>query len=124
MLWAKLGTKLAMSTAFHPQTDGQTERANQILEQVLRNYTIYEQDNWDELLPFTQFTYNNSVNSATGFSPFHILFEQEVNTWSTIVHTASNPEVITKTENITDIIDIVKKNLTTIQETQAINYNK
>src|SRR4051812_16204633 len=38
-LWAKLGTKLAMSTAFHPQTDGQTERANQVLEQVLRNYT-------------------------------------------------------------------------------------
>src|SRR4051794_16997776 len=76
-LWAKLGTKLAMSTAFHPQTDGQMERANQVLEQVLRNYTIYKQDNWDELLPFTEFAYNNSVNSATGFSLFHILSDRK-----------------------------------------------
>src|SRR4051794_16108229 len=44
-LWAKLGTKLVISTAFHLQTDRQTERANQVLEQVLRNYTTYEQDN-------------------------------------------------------------------------------
>src|SRR3954447_12737621 len=113
-----------MSIAFHPQTDGQTERTNQVLEQVLRNYTTYEQDNWDELLPFTEFVYNNSANSATGFSPFYILFGQEVNTWSTIVHTANNPEVTTKTENIMDIIDIVKKNLAAAQEKQAINYNK
>src|SRR3954449_10182791 len=84
----------------------------------------YEQDNWDELLPFTEFAYNNSVNSATGFSPFHILFRQEVNTWSTIIHTANNPEATTKTENITDIINIVKKNLAASQETQATNYNK
>src|SRR4051795_13535001 len=123
-LWAKLGTKLTIFTAFHPQTDGQTERANQVLEQVLRNYTTYEQDSWDELLPFTEFAYNNSVNSATGFSPFHILFGQEVNTWSTIVHTANNPEATTKTENITNIIDTVKKNLATAQETQATSYNK
>ena len=79
-LWAKLGTKLAMSTAFHPQTDSQTKRANQVVEQVLRNYTIYEQDNWDELLPFAEFAYNNSVNTSTGFSPFHVLYGQEVNT--------------------------------------------
>src|SRR3954447_23324498 len=123
-LWAKLGTKLAMSIAFHPQTDGQTERANQVLEQVLQNYTTYEQDNWDKLLPFTEFTDNNSFNSATGFSPFHILFGQEVNTWSTIVYTANNPEATTRTENITDIIDIVKKNLAAVQEIQAANYNK
>src|SRR4051794_25829874 len=97
-LWAKLGTKLAISTAFHPQTDGQTEHANQVLEQVLCNYTTYEQDNWDELLPFTEFVYNNYVNLATGFSPFHILFGQEVNTWSTIVYTTNNPEATTRTE--------------------------
>src|SRR3954447_5911210 len=106
-----------MSTAFHPQTDGQTVRANQVLEQVLRNYTTYEQDNWDKLLPFTEFAYNNSVNSATGFSSFYILFRQEVNTWSTIVHTVNNPEKTTKTENITDTINTIKNNLATKQET-------
>src|SRR3954465_4667867 len=123
-LWAQLGTKLAMSTAFHPQTDGQTERANQVLEQVLQNYTTYEQDNWDKLLPFAEFTYNNLVNTSTGFSPFHVLYGQEVNTWSTIVHATNNPEAITKTDEVTDIIESVKKNLTAAQETQATNYNK
>src|SRR3954454_17166479 len=113
-----------MSAAFHPQTDGQTEHANQVLEQVLRNYITYEQDNWDELLPFREFTYNNSVNSAMGFSPFYILFGQEVNTWSTIVHTVNNPETTTRTENITDTIDTITKNLAAAQETQAGNYNK
>src|SRR4051812_15397133 len=113
-----------MSTTYHPQIDRQIERANQVLEQVLQNYMIYEQDNWDELLLFTEFTYNNSINSATGFSPFHILFGQEVNTWSTIVHTTNNPEAMTKTENITNIIDIVKKNLAAAQKTQATSYNK
>src|SRR5207302_5728796 len=98
-LWTKLETKLAMSTAFYPQTDGQTERTNQVLEQVLRNYTTYEQDNWDELLPFAEFAYNNSANTSTGFSPFKILFNQEVNTWSTIIHTTNNSEVTTKTDD-------------------------
>src|SRR4051794_25451824 len=123
-LWTKLGMKLAMSTAFHPQTDGQTERANQVLEQVLRNYTTYEQDNWDELLPFAEFAYNNSVNTSTGFSPFYVLYGQEVNTWSTIVHATNNPEATTKTDKVTDIIESVKKNLTAARETQATNYNK
>src|SRR4051812_33899505 len=74
------------------------EHTNQVLEQVLRNYTIYEQDNWDELLPFTEFAYNNFVNFGTGFSSFYILFRQEVNTWSTIVYTANNTKATTKIE--------------------------
>src|SRR4051812_36700374 len=123
-LWAKLGTKLAMSTAFHPQTDGQTERANQVLEQVLRNYTTYEQDNWDELLPFAEFAYNNSVNTSTEFSPFKILFGQDVNTWSTVIHTTNNPEATTKTENIADIIEKVKDNLEKTRTSQVTQYDK
>ena len=55
-----LGIRRNLSTAFHPQTDGQTERVNAILEQYLRTYCNYQQDDWMELLPFAQFSYNDS----------------------------------------------------------------
>jgi transposase InsO family protein len=66
-----LGVKQRMSTAFHPQTDGQTERVNQVLEAYLGEYCNYEQNDWAELLPLAEFTYNNSFSSATGLSPFY-----------------------------------------------------
>jgi hypothetical protein len=67
-----MDTKLAMSTAFHPQTDGQSERANQTLEMMLRAFVNQQQNNWDTLLPALEFAYNNSVNPSTGFSPFYL----------------------------------------------------
>ena len=59
-----------LSTAFHPQTDGQTERQNQTMEQYLRAFSNYEQDNWVELLPLAEFAYNNSVHHSTRMTPF------------------------------------------------------
>jgi len=69
-LMDQLGTKHKLSTAYHPQTDGQTERTNQTIEQYLRCYLNYEQDNWVRLLPLAQFAFNNSA-SVTGISPFY-----------------------------------------------------
>jgi hypothetical protein len=65
-----LGTKHKLSTSYHPQTDGQTERTNQTIEQYLRCYLNYEQDNWVTLLPIAQFAFNNSI-AVTGISPFY-----------------------------------------------------
>lgn len=65
-----LGIDLNFSTAFHPRTDGQTERVNQSLEQYLRQYSNYQQDDWADLLPLAEFTYNNAPHSSTGVSPF------------------------------------------------------
>src|SRR4051794_4629957 len=76
-LWNLLDTKLAMSTAFHPETDGQTEIMNRSLEQILRAYTNEHQDNWDQLLPYAEIAYNNSKNSSTGYSPFYVNTGQE-----------------------------------------------
>ena len=67
-----LGTKQNMSTAFHPQSDGQTERANRTLEEMLRSYISYHQRDWDKFLPMMEFAYNNSVNPSTGVSPFFL----------------------------------------------------
>src|SRR5690349_20952584 len=71
-LFQTLGTKLAMSTAFHPQTDGQTERANRTLEDMLRAFTSYRQDDWDLQLTAAEFACNNAPNASTGMSPFKI----------------------------------------------------
>jgi hypothetical protein len=59
-----------LSTAFHPRTDGQTERVNSILEQYLRCYIDYQQTNWSTLLPVAEFAYNNTVHSSTKMTPF------------------------------------------------------
>ena len=69
-LMALLEIKTKLSTAFHPQTDGQTERTNQTLEQYLRHYVSYQQDNWATLLPLAEFAYNNSPSETTSVSPF------------------------------------------------------
>src|SRR3954454_24480512 len=65
-----VGIKQRLSTAFHPQTDGQTECTNQTLEQYLRVYCNFEQSNWVDLLPLAQFAYNNSVQASTHATPF------------------------------------------------------
>ena len=55
-----LGTRLEFSTTFHPQTDGQTERVNQILEDMLRACALDYGSSWDDNLPYAEFSYNNS----------------------------------------------------------------
>ena len=65
-----LGMKLNFSTAYHPESDGQTEQMNQSLEGYLRLYCNYQQDNWPDLLPIAEFAYNNAPHSATQVSPF------------------------------------------------------
>ena len=69
-LWRGMGTTLKRSTAFHPQTDGQTERANRTLVEALRSFVDADQRNWDTLLPQLQRAANDAVCQATGYSPF------------------------------------------------------
>ena len=65
-----LETKQAISTAYHPQTDGQTERVNQTLEDMLRHYVNPRQNNWDTLLSAAEFAINNSYHESVGNTPF------------------------------------------------------
>jgi hypothetical protein len=67
-----LGVRTKLSTAYHPETDGQTERVNQSLEQYLCVYINYMQDNWWELLSLAEFVYNNTVHSSHGLTPFFV----------------------------------------------------
>ena len=65
-----------MSTAFHPQTDGQTERVNQELEQYLRMFIDHKQEQWPEWLGTAEFIYNNKTHSSTKTSPFKANYKQ------------------------------------------------
>ena len=65
-----LGIKGGMGTAYHPQTDGKTERTNQVLEGYLGNFVNYDQNNWYQLLPLAEYPYNNSKASAHKLTPF------------------------------------------------------
>ena len=72
--WSRLlelcGVKRKLSTSYHPQIDGQTERINQILEQYLRAYCDYQQDNWCPLLSMAEFAYNNAIQASSKQTPF------------------------------------------------------
>lgn len=65
-----MGIDHRLTTAYHPQTNGQTERANQTIEQYLRHYVNYQQDDWTLYLPLAQFAYNNAVHTTTAETPF------------------------------------------------------
>ena len=80
-----MGTDLTFSIAYHPQTGGQTEQVNQILEDMLRSCAIIYGKNWEECLSFAEFSYNNSYQASIGMSPFEALYGRSCRTpfnWS------------------------------------------
>jgi hypothetical protein len=73
-LLSRLGVSVDLSSAHHPQTNGSTEIVNQLLEQYLRTYCSYHQDDWLSLLPLGEFVYNNSANAHSSTTPFFAFF--------------------------------------------------
>jgi len=69
-----MGTELNLSTAFHPQTDGQSERTIQTLEDMLRACALDYTGNWDHHLPLAEFSYNNSYHSSIEMAPYEALY--------------------------------------------------
>ena len=69
-----MGTRVELSTAFHPQTDGQSERTIQILEDMLRACVIDFGGAWDQFLPLAEFAYNNSYQSSIQMAPYEALY--------------------------------------------------
>nr|CAH67938.1 H0211F06-OSIGBa0153M17.10 [Oryza sativa] len=82
--WQKLplemGTRLNFSTAYHPQTDGQTERVNQILEDMLRACVLDFGESWDKNLPYAEFSYNNSYQASLQMAPYEALYGRKCRT--------------------------------------------
>jgi transposase InsO family protein len=72
--------KLNFSSAYHPQTDGQTERTNQVLEDMLRACAPQHGSSWDKSLPYAEFSYNNSYQARLKMSPFEALYGRKCRT--------------------------------------------
>ena len=121
-----------LNIAFHPQTDRQTERQNSVLEQYLRSYVNYQQDDWAPLLALAEFAYNAAVHSSTGRAPFEIVYGEvprsemltldEVQKYSATRGSSAEGESLI--ERICATREEVTKSLTRIQAYQACIYNK
>jgi hypothetical protein len=84
-LMVGLETKLLFIIAYHPQTDGQTERVNQILEDMLRMHVMHQPKKWEDYVPLVEFAYNNGYQESRKTSPFEVLYSRSCNTpvsWS------------------------------------------
>ncbi|XP_073223510.1 uncharacterized protein [Cicer arietinum] len=114
-----LGTRLHLSTSYHPQTDGQTERTIQTLEDMLRACILEEGGNWDTHFPLVEFSYNNSYHASIGMTPFEALYGRKCRTplcWSEVGDKGIlGPEVIQET---TEKIKVIKDKLKIAQSRQ------
>jgi transposase InsO family protein len=123
-LTAALGVKSKLSTAYHAQTDGQTERTNQTLEQYLRSYINKHQDDWVAKLPLAQFAYNSSPSESTGFTPFFANHGWEPEVYKEPHKGKDTPKALKTADEIRAIHEELRTNLTKARERQAKNYNK
>jgi hypothetical protein len=114
-----LGTKLIRSSAYHPQTDRQTERVDQILEDMLRACIIHYGTSWDKSLTLAEFSYNNSYQSSLQMAPFEALYGQRCRTplsWSeTGERKIFGPDLIVEAE---DKVKVIQANLKAVQSRQ------
>jgi hypothetical protein len=124
-LQESLGTKLIRSLAYHPQTDGQTERVNQILEDMLRACMIDCGKNWDKYLSLAEFAYNNSYQSSLRMAPFEALYGRRCRTplnWS-----QSGEREIFGLHLVTEAegkVKLIRKNLEAAQARQKSYHDK
>jgi hypothetical protein len=106
MFWERLhesmDTKLNFSSAYHPQMDGQTERVNQVLEDMLRAYALQYGRSWDKSLPYAEFSYNNSYHESLKMALFEMLYGKRCRTpifWNeTGEQHVFGPDIIQETE--------------------------
>jgi hypothetical protein len=111
-LQRSVGTNVIRSSAYHPQTDGQTERANQILEDMLRACVLHYGKNWDKCLSLAEFSYNNSYQSSLKMAPFEALYGRRCRTplnWSQAgEREIFGPNLVLEAE---DKVKIIKRNM-------------
>ena len=114
-----MGTKLNFSSAYHPQTDGQTKRTNQVLEDMLRACALKHGGSWDKSLPYAEFSYNNSYQASLKMAPFEALYGRKCRTplyWSqTGESQVFGPEILQEAERQ---VQIIQDNLRTAQSRQ------
>jgi len=124
-LQAALGTKLRLSSAYHPQTDGQTERTIKSLKDLLRACVLEQGVSWVECLPLIEFTYNNSFHSSIGMAPFEALYGRRCKTplcWYESGESALlGPDVVQET---TEKVKMIQEQMKASQSRQKSYHDK
>jgi hypothetical protein len=127
-LWKCLGTQLTMSTAFHPQTDGQTERANRTLEEMLRSYVSFQQKDWDQHLVAAELAFNASKHASTGFTPFYLNGGREVTVPLDLAieeaRTTRQPDAAARIQQLHRSMEAAREHLLRAQQRQAHHADK
>ena len=122
-LSALMNMKQRLSTAFHPQTDGQTERMNQTLEQYLRIYCNYEQDDWANLLSLAEFAYNNSHQPSIDCSPFYANYGYNPEFTLNLRSPISAPAAKSLADSLHSVHERLVENVKSAQDHQARYHN-
>jgi hypothetical protein len=103
-LFVGINTNLNFNTSYHPQTDGQTERTNQIIEDMLRTYVRTKPNKWEDYLHLVEFAYNNGYQTSAKLSPFEILYGRKCTTpisWDNLTdRLIVGPEILQEMENM------------------------
>ena len=111
-----LGTQVKFSTAFHTQTDGQSERTIQILEDMLRSYVMDFGGSWNKKLALIEFSYNNSYQASLGMAPYEALYGRKCRSpvhWYETGHTTLDQTDLTK--GTTEAVQLIRQRLETAQ---------
>jgi hypothetical protein len=127
--WAQvhesLGTKLIHSSGYLPQTDGQTERVNQIIKDMLRAYAIHFDKTWDKCLALAEFAYNNSYQASLKMAPFEALYGRRchtpLNCSQAGERTLFGPKLVQEVE---ENVAVIRENLRAAQMRQKSYHDK
>ena len=114
-----LGIDLRTSTAYHPQSDGLTERTNQTLEVYLRAYVSYQQDDWVDYLPLAEFAFNNTPNTSTKQSPYFANFGYNPTFEPRLTDSSPVPAAADFADRLVTIQDELRAELKHAQQVQA-----
>jgi hypothetical protein len=123
-LMAAIGTQRKLSTSFHPETDGQTERTNRTLKQYLRTYVNHRQDNWVSLLPMAQIAYNNKVSESTGKTPFFANHGRHPHLFERTLPGPKAEKALVNTANMKATYDEMRQKISSAQESSSRYANK
>ncbi|PNX84282.1 hypothetical protein L195_g040340 [Trifolium pratense] len=116
------GTKLRMSSAYHPQSDGQTEIVNKMLQQYLRCFVHDKPKQWGQFLHWAEWHYNTAIHTSTGMSPFQVVYGRAPPTLADYIPGSTNLQAVEANEmERTEVLQMLKKKLLKAQATMKEN---
>ena len=122
-LMSQLGVQLKLSTAYHPQSNGQTEHINQCIKQYLRNFCSYQQDDWVDWVGLAEFQYNNLIHDTTHTTPFYANYGFHPTFSITPVQKTTTPATSNFLNHLSTIHSELQAKLKLTQETTKRKYD-